>query len=103
MCCSERPRYGTLSAMTASTDKIPNETRHHNFIDGSWVSSVSGELFENRNPANTRDRIGLFQRSTREDVDLAIAAARRAYERWRLVPAPRRAEILFRAAQLLAE
>jgi alpha-ketoglutaric semialdehyde dehydrogenase len=103
MCCGERPRYGTLSAMTESTDKIPNETRHHNFIDGSWVSSVSGELFENRNPANTHDLIGLFQRSTREDVAVAIAAARRAYAHWRLVPAPRRAEILFRAAQLLAE
>jgi aldehyde dehydrogenase (NAD+) len=88
--------------MTRSTDKIPNETRHHNFIDGSWVSSVSGELFENRNPANTHDLIGLFQRSTREDVEVAMAAACRAYAHWRLVPAPRRAEILFRAAQLLA-
>jgi acyl-CoA reductase-like NAD-dependent aldehyde dehydrogenase len=89
--------------MTESTDKIPNEARHHNFIDGSWVSSVSGELFENRNPANTHDLIGLFQRSTREDVEVAIAAACRAYTHWRLFPAPRRAEILFRAAQLLAE
>jgi alpha-ketoglutaric semialdehyde dehydrogenase len=89
--------------MTESTDKIPNEARHHNFIDGSWVSSVSGELFENRNPANTHDLIGLFQRSTRDDVEVAIAAACRAYAHWRLFPAPRRAEILFRAAQLLAE
>jgi acyl-CoA reductase-like NAD-dependent aldehyde dehydrogenase len=102
-CCGERPWYGTLSAMTESTDKIPNETRHHNFIDGSWVSSVSGEFFENRNPANTHDLIGLFQRSTREDVEVAIAAACRASAHWRLVPAPRRAEVLFRAAQLLAE
>jgi alpha-ketoglutaric semialdehyde dehydrogenase len=76
---------------------------YHNFIDGAWVPSVSGQLFENRNPANSKDLIGQFQRSTRQDVDRAVDAARRAYEHWRLVPAPRRAELLFRAAQLLAE
>jgi aldehyde dehydrogenase (NAD+) len=67
------------------------------------VPSVSGDLFENRNPANQDDLIGVFQRSTRADVERAIDAARRAFETWRLVPAPRRAELLFRAAQLIAE
>src|SRR2546423_7166698 len=76
---------------------------YHNFIDGSWVPSVSGDLFENRNPANTDDLIGVFQKSTRSDVERAITAARRAYDHWRLVPAPRRAELLFRAAQLIAD
>ncbi|MGH7488606.1 MAG: aldehyde dehydrogenase family protein, partial [bacterium] len=57
-----------------------------NFIDGAWRPSVSGDLFENRNPANTDDLIGVFQKSTRGDVDTAIEAARLAYERWRLVP-----------------
>jgi acyl-CoA reductase-like NAD-dependent aldehyde dehydrogenase len=76
---------------------------YHNFIDGLWVPSGSNDLFENRNPANTGDLIGVFQKSTRQDVEHAIDAARRAYEHWRLVPAPRRAEILFRAAQLIAE
>ncbi len=78
-------------------------TTYHNFIDGSWVPSVSGDLFENRNPANRDDLIGVFQRSTRVDVERAIDAARRAFASWRLVPAPRRAELLFRAAQLIAE
>jgi acyl-CoA reductase-like NAD-dependent aldehyde dehydrogenase len=78
-------------------------TTFHNFIDGSWIPSVSGDLFENRNPANTDDLIGTFQKSTRQDVQAAIDAARRAYEHWRLVPAPRRAEILFRAAQIIAD
>src|SRR5207247_7036488 len=78
-------------------------TTYHNFIDGAWVPSVSGDLFENRNPANSDDLIGGFQKSTRSDVQQAIEAARRAYAHWRLVPAPRRAEILFRAAQLIAE
>ncbi len=86
--------------MTIATGKT---TTYHNFVDGAWIPSVSGEVFENRNPANTDDLIGLFQRSSSEDVAQAIDAARLAYERWRLVPAPRRAELLFRAAQLLAD
>src|SRR2546422_6662918 len=78
-------------------------TTYRNFIDGSWVPSVSGDVFENRNPANTDDLIGVFQKSTSDDVKHAIDAARRAYEHWRLVPAPRRAELLFRAAQMIAD
>jgi len=78
-------------------------TTYHNFIDGTWVPSVSGDLFEDRNPANTNDVVGVFQQSTAADVANAIDAARLAYERWRLVPAPRRAELLFRAASLIAE
>jgi alpha-ketoglutaric semialdehyde dehydrogenase len=76
---------------------------YFNFIDGIWEPSVSGKSFENRNPANRNDLVGVFQKSTKVDVDRAIDAARRAYEHWRLVPAPRRAEVLFRAAQLIAD
>ena len=76
---------------------------YNNYVDGGWVASASGQTFENRNPANTDDLIGVFQQSSAADVDQAIAAAARAYEQWRLVPAPLRAEILFKAAQLLVE
>src|SRR6476661_220509 len=74
-----------------------------NYIDGEWVESSTGETFENRNPANTRDLVGIFQKSAREDVDTAVQAAKRAFQKWRLVPAPRRAEIVFRAAEILIE
>ena len=63
-----------------------------NYIDGHWKPSASGRTFENRNPANTDDLIGLFQISNRQDVEEALDAASRAYETWRLVPAPIRAE-----------
>ena len=76
---------------------------YNNFIDGEWVASRTGKLFENRNPANQDDLIGVFQESSVEDATAAIDAARRAYEHWRLVPAPKRAEILFRAGQLIVE
>ena len=72
-----------------------------NFINGEWVDSSSGIAFEDRNPANTREVIGLFPRSTAEDVDAAVRAAAEAFEPWRLTPAPRRAEILYRAAETL--
>src|ERR1700704_936473 len=89
--------------MTTPTSSVSQGTVYHNFIDGAWVASVSGDLFENRNPADTGDLIGVFQKSSTADVDLAVDAARRAYQHWRLVPAPRRAELLFHAAQLLAD
>ena len=74
-----------------------------NFIDGEWVESVSGQALENVNPANTHELVGVFQKSNGQDVDRAVAAAREAYKTWRLVPAPKRGEILFRAARLLLE
>ena len=72
-----------------------------NYINGEWVESVSARAFENRNPANTEELVGMFPASTSEDVDAAVDAAREAYESWRLVPAPKRAEILYRAAETL--
>ncbi len=75
---------------------------HDNFVAGTWVPSGSGQTFENRNPANVDDLIGVFQQSTAADADAAIAAAARAYEEWRHVPAPIRAEMLFKAAQMFA-
>ncbi len=74
-----------------------------NLIDGAWVPARSGATFENRNPADTDDLVGRFARSGEADVKAAVEAAHRAQEGWRLTPAPRRAEILFRAAQLLVE
>src|SRR5260370_32224575 len=72
-----------------------------NFIDGEWVESSTGETFENRNPADTRDLVGIFQKSAKPDVDAAVDAAKRAFAKWRLVPAPRRSEMVFRAAETL--
>jgi acyl-CoA reductase-like NAD-dependent aldehyde dehydrogenase len=81
----------------------PHVQTFNNFIDGEWVASRTGKLFENRNPADQDDLIGVFQESSVEDAAAAIDAAERAYVHWRLVPAPKRAELLFRAAELLVE
>ena len=90
----------TRSTILGSTTK----TRvFKNFIDGEWVESNTGETFEDRNPADSREVVAIFQKSGKEDVDAAVDAARRAFLKWRLVPAPRRAEIVFRAADILVE
>ena len=73
-----------------------------NYIAGEWVGAASGVTFESVNPA-TGEALGTFPRSGPEDVDRAVAAARAAWEDWRLVPAPKRGEILLRFAGLLAE
>jgi aldehyde dehydrogenase (NAD+) len=73
-----------------------------NYIGGEWVDSTSGETFESTSPA-TGDPIGSFPRSNAEDVDRAVEAAKAAFEEWRLVPAPKRGEILYRFANLLTD
>src|SRR6516165_5762988 len=89
------------SPVIVGTASRPNI--YHNFIDGEWVEASTGQTFENRNPADIRDVIGIFQRSAKSDVDAAVDAASRAFMKWRLVPAPRRAEILYRTGEILAE
>ena len=74
-----------------------------NFIDGKWADAKSGKTFENRNPANRHDLIGLFPASDAGDVDSAVGAAKTAFPRWRLVPAPKRGEILYRVGELLRQ
>ena len=76
---------------------------YKNLIGGEWVESRSGQTFENQNPANTKDIVGIFPRSNKDDVADGIEAAKKAFERWRLTPAPRRGEIIFRCAQILEE
>jgi len=83
---------------TATRPKV-----YRNFIDGEWVEASTGETFENRNPADNRDLVGIFQKSGKADVDAAIEAAKHAFAKWRLVPAPRRAELVYRAAEILIE
>ena len=77
-------------------------TAFKNFIGGEWVDAASGETFESTSPA-TGETIGVFPRSGSEDVDRAVAVAKEAFAEWRLVPAPKRGEILFRLARLLEQ
>src|SRR5436853_7203505 len=101
-----------MSAPTAAPEtqakslSRPSDSAHReylNLIGGKWIPARSGKTFENRNPARASDLVGTFPDSGPEDVDQAVQAAARAFTSWRLVPAPRRAELIFRAAEILRE
>jgi len=71
-----------------------------NYINGRWREPRSDRWFERENPA-TGEVIGRFPDSGADDVAEAVAAAAGAWETWRFTPAPRRAEVLFRAGELM--
>jgi len=77
---------------------------HHNFIGGEWRASLSGETFATLDPA-TGKQIGTLPRSTAQDVDDAVRAARAAFadKRWRGLTPMERSRILWRAADLMEE
>src|SRR5258706_4222110 len=69
-----------------------------NYIDGEWVS---GPTFENRNPANTDELVGLFVKGSASDVHAAATAAAKALPQWSALPAPARGNLLFKVAEIL--
>jgi alpha-ketoglutaric semialdehyde dehydrogenase len=75
----------------------------HNLIGGQWIPAVTGKTILNLNPADHSDVIGAFPSSHAEDVAMAVDAAKKAFATWRLVPAPRRAEILLRTGNNLIQ
>ncbi len=75
--------------------------RFRNFIGGEWVDPSTGEFFENRNPADQDDLIGLWPLSGAEDVERAVHAAREGFERWRRTPAPQRGDVIRRVGDIL--
>ncbi len=79
---------------------MPDLYRH--YIGGRWVESHGGGTFDSHNPA-TGELVGTFSAGTADDINAAVAAAKAAFTKWRLVPAPHRGEILFRVGQLLTE
>jgi acyl-CoA reductase-like NAD-dependent aldehyde dehydrogenase len=76
-------------------------TTYKNLIAGQWVASRSGKTFQNINPANHDDIVGEFQSSNAADIDAAVNAAAESWKTWRLTPAPKRAEILYRCGEIL--
>ena len=77
--------------------------RYRNLIGGEWVDAASGQTFRDINPADREDLLGEFPRSQADDVDRAVQAAQEAFKDWRLMPAPKRGEIIFRAGEILVK
>jgi alpha-ketoglutaric semialdehyde dehydrogenase len=91
----------TVPSSFAREHSLREPREYGNYIDGQWVKSSTGKAFENLNPANQDDLIGTFQDSNADDLNNTVDAASRAYESWRLTPAPKRAEFLYRVGDIL--
>ncbi len=77
-------------------------TQHKQFIDGEWVESSSGETMEVLNPA-TGEVIAEVPRSSADDVDRAVEAAKRAWVEWRDKTPKDRMELLLKLAEVIEE
>ncbi len=73
-----------------------------NYIGGEWVEPAGGDYFENRNPADKNDLIGLWPRSGSKDLERAVEAGKRGFEVWRRTPAPLRGDVIRRAGDIIA-
>lgn len=73
-----------------------------NYIDGQWVDSVTGKTYTRNNPA-TGEQVAEYTSSNAADVEKAVTAAKKAFETWRLFPAPKRGEILYRVGQIMLD
>ncbi|MEX2460766.1 MAG: aldehyde dehydrogenase family protein [Paenibacillaceae bacterium] len=71
-----------------------------NFINGVWILNEQREMFNSVNPA-TLEVIGSCVKSNQEDVQAAVQAAKAAYRSWRKLPAPQRADYLWKIAEIL--
>jgi len=80
------------------------EFRSHydNFIGGQWVAPVKGQYFENVSPIDgkTFTRVA---RSTKEDIDLALDAAHKAFPSWSKTSATTRSNILLKIADIMEQ
>src|SRR5437867_11559256 len=72
-----------------------------NFIRGEWISKREGREIEVRNPADQDELLGKGILASAREAEAAIAAASEALPAWARMPAPKRGEIVERAADLL--
>jgi alpha-ketoglutaric semialdehyde dehydrogenase len=84
------------------TDALLTQEKLMNFINGEWVQASSDNFFAVKNPANSETLVQV-PLSTSDDVEKAVSAAKKAQKEWALVPAPQRAEVLYRVGYLMKE
>ena len=74
---------------------------YKNFVGGVWMDCATGNTFKNIDPAHTDTVISEFQDSDKKDIDHAVEVAHDAFKMWKNTPAPKRGEIMFKAAAIL--
>lgn len=85
-------------------ESLPEEIemeKYNNLIGGKLVPPISGEYFENLNPADNTDIVGFFPKSDERDIETAVQAAKDAFPIWSETPPPKRGEFIYKAGELL--
>ena len=77
-------------------------SKFKNYLNGSWSDPQSNKYYDNVNPADNTDIIGQFPESDNKDLDVAVRFSRKAYEKWKRTPAPKRGDILRAAGDIFA-
>jgi aldehyde dehydrogenase (NAD+) len=86
-----------------STSHIQLKKKYDLFIDGKWVKPTSGKYFKSINPAN-EEVLAEVAHANEADVDLAVKAARKAYNTvWSKMAPSERAKYIYRIARLMQE
>lgn len=78
-----------------------NVSTYLNYINGEWVAASTSQLDPSINPANKQEIVGYIQRSGKEDLDKAVAAAKQARMGWRKLSGPARGDFLFKIANAI--
>jgi acyl-CoA reductase-like NAD-dependent aldehyde dehydrogenase len=79
-----------------------NPRTYQNLVNGEWKATGGGVVFENRNPADPEDIVGLFPKASVEDARNALSSAQSALPGWANTPGPARGAILDKASQIIA-
>src|SRR2546430_17168148 len=88
-------------APAPETAKVEIKPRYELFIDGKFAAPAKGQYFDTINPANEK-KLAAVASATSEDVDRAVKAARRAYEKvWSKMSGKERGKYIYRIARLL--
>jgi aldehyde dehydrogenase (NAD+) len=89
-------------AAPESTDHVRIKPRYELFIDGKFIQPKSGKYFKTVSPAN-ENVLAEVAEGNKEDVDIAVRAARKAFGPWSKLPGKERGKYLFRIARLIQE
>jgi aldehyde dehydrogenase (NAD+) len=91
------------SSSLEAINHIQLKKKYNLFIDGKWIAPSKNTYFKTINPAN-EETLAEIASASKEDVDLAVKAARKAYTNvWSKMPASERAKYIYRIARLMQE
>ena len=89
-------------ALDSVKSKYSFAKKHDNFINGQWVPPVKGQYFKNVSPINGQT-LSEVARSTAEDIELALDAGHKAFEKWGKTSVTERATLLMKIADVMAQ